>query len=106
MDINLQGKRAFVCGSTQGIGKAAALELASLGADVILIARNEAVLQTVLSELPAPASQNHQYLVADFTQPNLLKEIVSDFLAETNPIHILINNTGGPPGGPITEATS
>ena len=96
MDINLQGKRAFVCGSTQGIGKAAAIELAGLGAEVVLIARNEAVLQTVLSELPTTSSQNHQYLVADFTQPELLKEVVTDFLTETNPIHILINNTGGP----------
>ena len=106
MDINLQGKRAFVCGSTQGIGKAAAIELAGLGAEVVLIARNEGVLQTVLSELPTPASQNHQYLVADFSQPELLREVISNFLADTTPVHILINNTGGPPGGPITEATS
>ena len=41
MDLNLEGKRAVVCGSTQGIGKASAIELALLGASVTLIARNE-----------------------------------------------------------------
>ena len=40
MDISLKDKKAFVCGSTQGIGKAAALELANLGASIVLLARN------------------------------------------------------------------
>ncbi|MEM6764948.1 MAG: SDR family oxidoreductase [Bacteroidota bacterium] len=106
MDINLQGKKAFVCGSTQGIGRATAVELASLGAEIVLVARNESMLQEVVKELPAAASQDHQYLVADFTQPELLREVIDNFLADATPIHILINNTGGPPGGPITEATS
>ena len=52
MNLNLSGKKAMVCGSTQGIGKASALELASLGASVILVARNEEELKKVKSELP------------------------------------------------------
>lgn len=104
MNINLTGKHAIVCGSTQGIGKAAALELASLGASVTLMARNEEALKKTRQELNAPGGQNHAYLVADFSNPQQLKERVHDFLSRHPPVHILVNNTGGPPGGPIIEA--
>ena len=51
MDLNLNGKRALVCGSTRGIGKAIAIELALLGASVTLVARNERALQDTAKEL-------------------------------------------------------
>lgn len=106
MNISLADHHALVCGSTQGIGKAAAVELASLGATVTLLARNEEVLKVVLAELPTPEHQNHSYLLADFSKPEQVKMTVSDYLAAGNPAFtILINNTGGPPGGAITEAT-
>ena len=95
---------ALVCGSTQGIGKSTAIKLAEMGANVVLIARNEKKLQETLAELQANGSQNHQYIVADFSKPNELKQIISDFIAEGNIINILINNTGGPKGGPIKDA--
>lgn len=105
MNISLADHHALVCGSTQGIGKAAAVELASLGATVTLLARNEEVLKVVLAELPTPDNQNHSYLLADFSKPEQVKTTVSDHLSAGNPAFtILINNTGGPPGGPITEA--
>jgi 3-oxoacyl-[acyl-carrier protein] reductase len=104
MELSLKGKTALVCGSTQGIGKAAALELAELGANVILLARNEDSLKMVLAELPNK-NQNHSFLVADFSQPNQLKKIISDFINDGNIIHILINNSGGPKGGAIKDAT-
>lgn len=105
MNISLDGHHALVSGSTQGIGKAAAIELASLGATVTLLARNEQALQAVCEELPTPGSQPHRYLVADFSNPDGVQQIVSAHLAAGNPsFSILINNTGGPPGGPITEA--
>ncbi len=103
MNLSLKGKNALVCGSTQGIGKASAIELALLGANVILLARNEDKLKATLSELDASNGQQHKYLVADFTDTDGLRKIVNDFIA-SNIIHILINNTGGPPGGPIADA--
>jgi len=106
MNISLTNYNAIVCGSTQGIGKACALELASLGAEVILVARNEAKLQAVAKELSTEFGQQHQYFVADFSNPDQVKMAVEGFMAGyAKPIQILINNTGGPAAGKISEAT-
>ena len=102
MNLDLTNKHALVCGSTQGIGKAAAIELASLGATITLLARNEPRLKTVLAELPGTAK--HDYIVADFSDPKQLQEKIENYLRKEKVIHILVNNTGGPAAGPITEA--
>lgn len=104
MNLNLENKTAFVCGSTQGIGKASALEMASLGATIVLIARNEDKLKATLVELPSPVGQKHSYIAADFTKPTELKAAVEKHIASGVSCHILVNNTGGPKGGPIREA--
>lgn len=104
MNLNLKGKRALVCGSTQGIGKAAAIELALLGADITLLARNEQKLKHILNDIPGQGDVNHDYLVADFTDPHHLKSVVDSYVADKR-IDILVNNSGGPPAGPATEAT-
>lgn len=103
MNISLEGKTALVCGSTQGIGFAAAVELAALGATCILMARNEASLKKAIQKLSNSNNQQHQYLVADFNTPHEVREVIKTF-ALNNIIHILINNTGGPPAGPIINA--
>ncbi|WP_338732914.1 SDR family oxidoreductase [Mangrovimonas cancribranchiae] len=102
MNLNINNKNALVCGSTAGIGKATAIALANEGANVTLIARNEDKLKAVLAELPH--SQNHSYIVADFSNPETLQQKVADFVANNQGFHILVNNTGGPAGGPIFEA--
>ena len=104
MNLSLEGRTALVCGSTQGIGKAAAVELASLGAKVVLLARNAITLEATTAELPIPAHQKHEWIVADFSIPHDLSKAVSDWILTGNPVDILINNTGGPPGGPIVKA--
>lgn len=104
MNLNLTGKTALVCGSTQGIGKASAIELALLGATIVLVARNEKSLKSTLAELDNSKGQQHQYIVADFTKPAELKQKTEDFIRQNGTVHILVNNTGGPPGGPITNA--
>lgn len=103
MDLNLKNKNALVCGSSAGIGKAIAIELALLGANVTLMARNEGKLKTALSELPQSEDQDHDYLVVDFNNPKKLKEKIVEATFLKN-YHILINNTGGPKGGPIFSA--
>jgi 3-oxoacyl-[acyl-carrier protein] reductase len=104
MDTNLKGKRAIVCGSTHGIGKAAAQELASLGAGITLVARNEAALQKVKGELDTSSGQEHETLAVDFSIAADVKEKVGAYVKQSGPIHILVNNTGGPKGGAILDA--
>jgi 3-oxoacyl-[acyl-carrier protein] reductase len=104
MNLNLENKVAVVCGSTQGIGKAAAIEMASMGASLVLIARNEEKLIQTIAELPTPLGQKHTYLQADFSKPDQLKETLDSYVQSGNSAHILVNNTGGPKGGPIREA--
>lgn len=101
--LSLKGRTALISGSTQGIGLASAQALASLGATCVLLARNEESLKTAVDALPRDAGQQHRYLVADFSRPEEVRQIASAFFAD-NVAHILINNTGGPPAGPITEA--
>ncbi|CAM1362972.1 Short-chain dehydrogenase [Tenacibaculum litoreum] len=100
MNLDIQHKNALVCGSTQGIGKSAAIQLAQEGVNVTLVARSEEKLKAVLVELPND-NQNHGYLVADFTNPVDLKEKLE---ATNLQFHILVNNTGGPAGGPVFNA--
>ena len=105
MDLKLDGKNAVVCGSTQGIGKASAYELALLSADITLIARDEKKLKSVVKDLPTPLGQKHDYLVADFNSPESLQSgLEKHFSRET--FHILVNNTGGPAPGTAFDAKS
>lgn len=104
MNLTLTGKSALVCGSTQGLGRASAVELALLGASVTLLARDEQALQKVKSELDTSRGQTHSYVVADFSNVNEVRERVNEFVEKNPPVHILVNNTGGPPGGPIVDA--
>jgi len=103
MNLDLTGKRAMVCGSTQGIGRAAAEELALLGAEVILVARNVDKLKAEVAKLPSTGAK-HSFLSADFSDPSALKEVIDGFVANEKSIHILVNNTGGPAGGLAIDA--
>jgi 3-oxoacyl-[acyl-carrier protein] reductase len=103
MDLNLKGKHALVCGSTQGIGKATAIELAKLGATVTLLARDESKLKSTLRELSFTEGQKHDFIIADFNFPDQVKTAIGKYVS-SNEIHILINNTGGPPAGQAIDA--
>jgi len=103
MNLDLSGKNALVCGSTQGIGYAAAVELARLGARLVLCARNETKLQEVCLELEAINPIGHSYICADFSEPRALEAKLGKDLRGVA-IHILVNNTGGPPPGKAIES--
>jgi len=106
MNLNLIGKTALVCGSTQGLGLASAIELSLLGANVILMARNEEKLKQALTQLDISKEQKHDYLVADFSHPENVRIVISSYVEKGNTIHILINNTGGPVGGKAINANT
>ncbi len=101
MNIDLKGKRAVVCGSTQGIGRAIAQELANLGASVTLVARDKARLEEV--KLSLGGIGQHECIVADFSDSSNVKAVAEEY-AKNHTVDILINNTGGPPAGLISEA--
>ncbi len=105
MNLDLSGKTALVCGSTQGLGYASAVELALLGCNIVLMARNEEKLKTVMASLPKSNQQRHAYLVADFNDTAKVKIVINDFV-KNNTIHILVNNTGGPAGGGALTANT
>jgi 3-oxoacyl-[acyl-carrier protein] reductase len=103
LSLNLSGKTALIGGSTQGIGLASAQALASLGANCVLISRNEEKLKAAIAKLDTEMGQNHQYLLADFGFPDQVEAVVGDFL-KINHVDILVNNTGGPAAGPAMKA--
>ena len=102
----MKNKNAMVCGSSKGIGASTAIELSKLGASITLVARNEESLSEVLEQLDSSMDQKHSYLLADFDNSEKLKNTISDFVENNPPIHILINNSGGPKPGPIINANT
>jgi 3-oxoacyl-[acyl-carrier protein] reductase len=100
--MNLTGKTAAVAGGTGGIGMASAITMSKLGASIVLIARNESKLKTTLETLDSSKNQQHSYLVADFSDPTSLEAACEKI--KNISVDILLNNTGGPAGGPITDA--
>lgn len=107
MDLQLFGKNALVCGSSRGIGKASAIQLASIGANVTLVSRSADLMSNILKEMhqDLDKGQDHDFLVADFSDPEDLRKRVKS-LALKRPYHILVNNTGGPEAGPILDANT
>ncbi|RME93192.1 MAG: SDR family oxidoreductase [Bacteroidetes bacterium] len=103
MNLDLSGKNALVCGSSKGIGKAAAIELAQLGANITLVARSATILTELTRQLARDKQQHHDFLQLDFTDSADLRRKIKT-LCSNKTIHILVNNTGGPPPGPILEA--
>jgi len=96
MKIELAGKKALIGGSSKGIGLGIASQLAESGASVCLMARNESKLKEIVNQLPN--SENHSYLVVDFSNFEEYKIKIEAYL-ENNQVDILVNNTQGPSAG-------
>ncbi len=103
MNLSLEGKNAIICGGSRGIGFAIAGELALMGANCILLARKEEVLKSALLQLDIALRQKHSYRVIDFNNQGAIRQIINELTSQQT-IHILINNSGGPPPGPIIDA--
>lgn len=97
----MPGKVAVVCGASQGIGQAAAEALADLGCQVILVARNTAKLEKVRAHL---SGQGHEVFPCDFSNLQELGNLLEEL--KKRPVQILVNNTGGPKGGPLLQAAA
>ncbi|MCB0476988.1 MAG: SDR family oxidoreductase [Crocinitomicaceae bacterium] len=104
MDLSMKGKTAVVCGATQGIGEATAKEIASLGAKIVIVARNQEKLEKVKSDLDKINGLENDFIVADFSDVQNVKSGIEAWLSKGNSAQVLINNTGGPAGGPANQA--
>ncbi len=100
----LEGKTALICGASRGIGAATARIMAKAGANVIVSSRSDGQLKSLLKELSTLGNGRHQALVMDLEETESITESVQPLL-DQGPIHILVNNAGGPPGGPLLNAT-
>ena len=103
MNVNLTNKNAIVCGASQGIGLATAVELSKLGANVTILARDEKKLQSVMSMLDVSMGQLHAYVAVDFNEPPKVKVVLEEYLEHHSAVHIVVNNTGGPPAGQLLD---
>jgi len=102
MNISLIGKKAMIGGSSRGIGRAIAQQLAASGASVTVMARSEDKLDALVSSLPTNNGQKHQYLVVDYSNFETYKKTITTFF-KTNSVDILVNNTQGPAAGGALE---
>ncbi len=101
--LGLTGRHALICGASAGIGHSTALAVAAHGAHVTALARSEDALRDLVTEITS-AGGSADFLVADLDDRELLCDAVSAHLSERGPIHILVNNSGGPPSGPLLGA--
>lgn len=106
MELDLFGKRALVCGSSKGIGKACAIELAAHGASVVLVARSRDTLSQVVSQLDVSRGQRHTAIAVDISHEVELITAVNNTVENDGPVHVLVNNTAGPAAGHLTESSA
>lgn len=103
MNLSLEGRNAVICGGSKGIGYAIAEELALMGANCTLLARSDEDLKAAVIGLDSSIRQTHAHHVVDFTNTEATRTLISEIVSRA-PVHILINNSGGPAAGPIIEA--
>lgn len=103
MTLPLENRHALVCGASEGIGRAAAQALAEAGATITLLARRTDALVAAVATLPALSGQQHAWIAADMRDTAGLRERIETLAAE-RPVHILVNNSAGPSGGPAHSA--
>ena len=101
LDLNLSGRIAVVCGASQGLGEASAIALAAQGAQLICVARNKDLLDSVVNGL---AGERHQFFVCDFEKSDEVEKLAKALSAMS--IDILVNNAGGPPPNPAAQSTA
>jgi 3-oxoacyl-[acyl-carrier protein] reductase len=101
MNLDLTGRNALVCGASRGIGQATAVALSNLGANLTLVARDPERLAQTLGNLSTRDGQAHHSISADVHDSESWASALADLLDNRGVFHILVNNSGGPPAGPL-----
>jgi NAD(P)-dependent dehydrogenase (short-subunit alcohol dehydrogenase family) len=103
LDLQLEGKVALITGGSEGIGKAAAIELAREGANVAICARREDILLAAADEARKEARGTVIHVVADVTSDEDVQGFVSRAVAEFGGVDILVNNAGSSAARPFEQ---
>ena len=101
MDLGIEGKRALVLASSQGLGLGIATKLCEEGARVIICGRVEDKLQSVAKDLNDNCAGSADYVVADLSDPASADLLYAAAKEKLGGVDILVNNTGGPPPGTV-----
>jgi 3-oxoacyl-[acyl-carrier protein] reductase len=99
MNLNLTDKPVIVCASSAGLGRAAALEFAREGANVMLASRREPELRQAAADIQAQTGREVGLTVADVTKPEDIERLVANTVRQFGGVYTLVNNSGGPPAG-------
>lgn len=103
MQMDFAGKHVLLFGASRGIGRAAAFGFAQGRAKLTIAARRKDALEALVPELKATGAEAVEPLAVDLDDRESAIKAVHQLIAR-GPVHVLINNTGGPPGGPLVEA--
>jgi len=103
MELGLKNKIAFVAASSQGLGKAVAMEMAKEGASVIICGRNKENLEQTKNEIEKSTNGVVLALAGDLSDTGERNEIIKKTLETYKKVDILITNTGGPPSGKFED---
>jgi 3-oxoacyl-[acyl-carrier protein] reductase len=103
MELGLNGKRALVTASSQGIGRACALELAREGADVVICARGTDALVAARDEIAGETGRKVVAVTADLSFGAQIEELIERTRAEFGGLDVLVTNAGGPPSGQFMD---
>lgn len=103
MDLGLQGKVALVTASSQGLGRASALELATEGASVVLCARGVEALEATREQIEIRTRAPVHAVVADLAKAGEAERVVREAIDRCGRLDILVTNTGGPPSGAFEQ---
>ncbi len=89
------GKRILITGATNGIGKQAALELAKMGAEIVIVGRDEIKTRKVSVDIKlASGNSNVELLVADLSSLSEVRRIAAEFREKYQRLDVLLNNAG------------
>src|SRR5213594_2335357 len=91
----MKGRVCMITGANSGIGKATALELAGMGATLVIVARDKQKGENAMSEIRSDTGNNSiELLLADLSSLQSVRELAQQFQAKYSKLHVLINNAG------------
>lgn len=105
MELGLSGKIAIVCGASQGLGYAAAKELSQEGCIVLICSRDKNRIESAAKKIEQASGKPIYPFVVDLRNAEQIRRFANYAIEQFRTIHILVNNTGGPPSGFFMDFT-